>query len=182
MGGSGSEIGSGTRRVLLEAAWFNPMAIARTGARLGLHSEARVRFERGVDPEIAPSAVDRFVALLAAVAGAGATGHRSCAGDRPSISGTRPCPGPRPCACAPERVNAILGTTLDDADMRPAARAHRLCRRRPVEPGVQSVDIPSWRLDCEREIDVIEEVARTWGYRRIERTRPAGGAGSDRPD
>ncbi len=74
MGGSGSEIGSGTRRVLLEAAWFNPAAIARTGARLGLHSEARVRFERGVDPDIAPSAVDRFVALLAAVAGAGATG------------------------------------------------------------------------------------------------------------
>ena len=67
MGGSRAEIGPGTRRVLLEAAWFWPMAVARTGARLGLHSEARVRFERGVDPEIAGAAVDRFVALLATV-------------------------------------------------------------------------------------------------------------------
>ena len=71
MGGASAEITADTRRVLLEAAWFTPMAIARTGKRLGLHSEARVRFERGVDPQVAPAAVDRFVSLLAAIPGYG---------------------------------------------------------------------------------------------------------------
>ena len=81
MGGSRAEIGPGTRRVLLEAAWFLPMAVARTGSRLGLHSEARVRFERGVDPEIAGAAVDRFVALLSTVAsGDAGSGSRSDGG------------------------------------------------------------------------------------------------------
>ena len=176
MGGSGSEIGSGTRRVLLEAAWFNPAAIARTGARLGLHSEARVRFERGVDPDIAPSAVDRFVALLAAVAGAGATGAQVLRRG-PTVDIRDPSlPRPATVRLRTRRVNAILGTTLEDADM-PRLLAPIGFAVGPVEPGVQSVDIPSWRLDCEREIDVIEEVARTWGYRRIERTVPPGAPG-----
>jgi phenylalanyl-tRNA synthetase beta chain len=77
------------------------------------------------------------------------------------------------------RVNAILGTALEDADMSrlltPIGFAVRPAD--PGEPGVQSVDIPSWRLDSDREIDVIEEVARTWGYRRIERTVPPGAPG-----
>src|SRR6202035_3790347 len=64
MGGASSEISDATTTVLLEAAYFNPMAIARTGKPLGLHSEARYRFERGCDPEVIDLAVDRFVSLL----------------------------------------------------------------------------------------------------------------------
>ena len=99
------------------------------GKRLGLHSEARVRFERGVDPDIAPSAVDRFVALLAAVAGAGATGAQVLRRG-PTVDIRDPSlPRPTPCACAPRRVNAILGTDAGGRRHAPAARAHRLCRR-----------------------------------------------------
>ncbi len=167
MGGTEAEIGPTTRRVLLEAAWFNPGAIARTGTRLGLHSEARVRFERGVDPEIALVAVDRFVGLLAAVTGDG-TLRRGSTLDIRDPSLTRP-PTVR---LRTARVNAILGTSLEDADMGPLLAPIGFTVT-PQEPGVHSVVVPSWRPDTEREIDVIEEVARMWGYRRIERTVPA---------
>ena len=190
MGGSRAEIGPGTRRVLLEAAWFSPMAVARTGARLGLHSEARVRFERGVDPEIAGAAVDRFVALLSTVAERRRSRSEAGAGSGPVRVG---------------RVTLRRGPTVDvrspslpapavgPAAHRPGQRhpRHRPRRRRPwpdcssrsasrcspTGPGVPRSRIPSWRLDCEREIDVIEEVARTWGYGRIERTIPPGAPG-----
>jgi phenylalanyl-tRNA synthetase beta chain len=171
MGGSQSEIGPGTERVLLEAAWFSPVAIARTGSRLGLHSEARVRFERGVDPDIVAAAVDRFVGLLATVAGEGAAATLRRG---PTVDVRDPSlPGPLTVRVRTPRVNAILGTDLHDADV------SRLLvplgfTATPDGAGAHSVGIPSWRLDCEREIDVIEEVARMWGYRRIERTLPAG--------
>jgi phenylalanyl-tRNA synthetase beta chain len=173
MGGSEAEIGPATRRVLLEAAWFNPAAIARTGSRLGLHSEARVRFERGVDPSIAPLAVERFVSLLAATAGDGAATVRR----GPTLDLRDPAlPTPPTLRLRTARVNAMLGTALADVDMR------RLLTPigfgvEALEPGVHAVAVPSWRLDCEREIDVIEEVARMWGYRRIERTVPSGSPG-----
>ena len=64
MGGATAEISSGTTAVLLEVANFNPQAVAATGKRLGLLSEARTRFERGVDPEVAGRAISRFVELL----------------------------------------------------------------------------------------------------------------------
>ena len=179
MGGSQAEIGPHTRRVLLEAAWFSPIAIARTGSRLGLHSEARVRFERGVDPEIALPAVDRFVALLGGIAAAGPGGATGTPPLRrgPTVDVHDPSlPSPPSVRVRTERVNAILGTALDDAAV-----------TRLLTPlgfsvtadglGAALVRIPSWRLDCEREIDVIEEVARMWGYRRVERTIPSGARG-----
>jgi phenylalanyl-tRNA synthetase beta chain len=178
MGGSRAEISSSTRRVLLEAAWFSPMHIARAGARLGLHSEARVRFERGVDPQIAPAAVERFVALLATVSGvSGAPALRR--GPTVDVCGES-LPSGRSVRVRTSRVNAILGTGLDDADM---VRLLEPIGFAATEEGglrVLDVRIPSWRLDAEREIDVIEEVARMWGYRRIERTildGPPGGSG-----
>jgi phenylalanyl-tRNA synthetase beta chain len=174
MGGSEAEIGPSTRRVLLEAAWFNPVAIARTGTRLGLHSEARVRFERGVDPEIAPLAVDRFVGLLAAVAG---EGPAPAIRRGPTLDLRDPSlPRPPTLRLRTRRVNDILGTTLDDGDMSRLLTPIGFTVR-PEKPGVQSVEVPSWRLDTEREIDVIEEVARMWGYRRIERTVPSSAPG-----
>ena len=81
MGGASSEISESTTTVALEAAWFDPVAIARTSKRLGLRTEASVRFERGVDPEGVSRAVARFCELAAEVAGATvAGGHRRRAG------------------------------------------------------------------------------------------------------
>ncbi|MGH9056588.1 MAG: phenylalanine--tRNA ligase subunit beta [Acidimicrobiales bacterium] len=170
MGGASAEIAGGTRRVLLEAAWFNPLAIARTGIRLGLHSEARVRFERGVDPALAPAATERFVALLASVAGAGSALRRGPTVDAVDSASLPTSPSVR---VRTSRVNSILGTALGDADV-----ARLLAPigfdATPESPGVFSVRVPTWRLESGREIDVVEEVARMWGYRRIERTLPGG--------
>jgi phenylalanyl-tRNA synthetase beta chain len=168
MGGARAEIGPDTGRVLLEAAWFSPPAIAKTGKRLGLHSEARVRFERGVDPEIAAVAVDRFVALLAAMPG-GSDLRRGPTTDVRDAS----LPSSPTVALRTSRVNAILGTGLADEDIPGLLE--------PIGFGVGgqgggrfAVTVPTWRLEVTREIDLIEEVARMWGYRRIGRTVPAG--------
>jgi phenylalanyl-tRNA synthetase beta chain len=167
MGGASAEISDGTEQVLLECAWFDPRTVARTGNRLGLQSEARSRFERGVDPEAAPAAVERFCALLASVPG-GELVRRGPTTDRrdPSL------PGPATVHLRPERVNALLGTDLSPEQIRSLLE--------PLGFGVSegaggfTVTVPTWRLEVGREADLIEEVARMWGYGRIERTVPAG--------
>jgi phenylalanyl-tRNA synthetase beta chain len=169
MGGAQAEIGPSTRRVLLEAAWFSPMAIARTGKRLGLHSEARVRFERGVDPAIAPAAVERFAALLCAIEGGG--GLRR--GPMLDVQDPHSMPAAPIVKVRTGRVNAILGTQIPDADISRLLTPIGFAVNEDGV-GVHEVAVPTWRLECSREIDVIEEVARMWGYRRIDRTLPAG--------
>jgi phenylalanyl-tRNA synthetase beta chain len=181
MGGANAEIAEDTTRVLLEAAWFSPMSIARTGKRLGLHSEARVRFERGVDPEIASHAVDRFVALVSEVAG-GETVRR---GPTVDVVDRKHLPTRPTLTVRTERVNEILGTQLTDLEIagliEPIGFEAKVQEKgKPDaanEVAVLDVAVPSWRLDVEREIDVIEEVARMWGYSKIGRSVPAGSSG-----
>jgi phenylalanyl-tRNA synthetase beta chain len=163
MGGESSEIGADTTTVLLEAAYFTPMAIARTAKRVGLRSEASARFERGCDPEGIARAVGRFCALL--------PDARVAAGlvavDSPSH-----LPGPRRVQLRTARVNAMLGTELSDADVRGYLAPIGFVTE-PVREGVHDVVIPTFRPDSEREIDVIEEVARHHGYSSIARTLPS---------
>jgi phenylalanyl-tRNA synthetase beta chain len=179
MGGAAAEISDTTTTVLLEAAYFNPMAIARTGKRLGLFSEARARFERGIDPEIAGVASERFVGLLASLGKKGELRR----GPLLDLRFESELPPPAQVLVRTERVNAILGTRLDDADV-PRLLTPIGFEAVAVAPGVFSVRVPAWRPDTSREIDVIEEIARLHGYRRIERTVPAGirgGAGGLTP-
>jgi phenylalanyl-tRNA synthetase beta chain len=164
MGGASTEIGDTTTIVALEAAWFDPVAIARTSKRLGLRTEASVRFERGVDPEGIGRAVARFCQLATEVAGA------TVAGATVDVPG--PLPRPSRVVVRTRRVNAILGTDLSPADVSGYLQPIGF-RCTPTGDGDFRVDIPSWRPDCEREIDVIEEVARHHGYTKIERTMPA---------
>ena len=163
MGGASSEITPTSSTVLLEAAYFTPMAIARTGKRLGLFSEARARFERGVDPEIIDLAVNRFASLLPSARGATV-----------DVRSTEFLPVPRKVLVRTERVNAILGTSLNDEAVATLLTPIGFASAPGPEPGVQEVTIPTWRPDSEREIDVIEEVGRLHGYRNIERTLPRG--------
>lgn len=164
MGGASTEISETTGTVLLEAAWWNPPDIARTSRRLGLRSEASARFEAGVDPEVAPWALERF-AELAAPGGVTlapglvqAQGHLS---PRPTVR------------VRTGRVNAILGAELSPAEIRSClepigfgvAPAASEARAAPGE--TWDVTVPSWRPDSSTEIDVIEEVGRLWGYSRI---------------
>ncbi|MDE0653313.1 MAG: phenylalanine--tRNA ligase subunit beta, partial [bacterium] len=171
MGGASTEISETTDTVLLEAAWWNPPDIARTSRRLGLRSEASARFEAGVDPEIAPWALERFAELAAPGGVTLAPGLVQAEGHLP----------PRPTVQVRiGRVNAMLGTDLTSAEMRaclepigfgvaptPAELSADL-RSYPGE--TWDVTVPSWRPDSSTEIDVIEEVGRLWSYSRITRT------------
>ncbi len=167
MGGAGAEISSTTTTVLLEAANFDPLAISATGSRLGLLSEARTRFERGVDPELALRAVDRFVELLGPGVRRG-----------PTVDARQGLPAPLEVPFRASRANAVLGTSLSEQQC--ASLLGRLGFE-PVhrdEPGRDGLGgplvfrVPTWRPDCTREVDLVEEVARIHGYGNIERTLP----------
>ncbi len=164
MGGASTEISDGTTDVLLELAWWDPTAITDTSARLNLHSEASLRFKRGVDPEIAPLAADRACQLLAEVAGAQVhPGGIDVHGRLPEPASVR---------VRTSRVNALLGTDLD------RDRIVGLLAPIGYESTLGSddelqVQVPSWRPDSSIEADVIEEVARHHGYSNLPRAVPA---------
>jgi len=172
MGGASSEIGPGTTRVLLEAAYFVPMAIARTSKRLTLRTEASARFERGCDPAGIDRAAERFCELVALTAGGGLTlaqGVLDVAGD---------VPGPLEVTVRPARVNGLLGTGLSASAIAellvPLGMAATVTGGDddPVE-----VTVPTFRPDIRPppmgEADLAEEVARTYGYARLPRRAPA---------
>lgn len=169
MGGASSEISDSTTRVLLETAWFTPTAIARTAKRLGLRTEASVRFERGVDPEGVAGSAARFVELAGQVAGATpASGAATRRGEVPVGSRV---------IVRTDRVNGVLGTSLASEEVRSLLEPIGFsCLAVPGNDGGGegsfTVTVPGWRPDCEREIDVIEEVARHHGYAAIQRTLP----------
>ena len=165
MGGASTEISSTTTSVLLEMAWWDPMSIARSSARLGLRSEASMRFERGADPEVAELAAVRFAELLAPAGATLAAGIADQRGDLPSRE---------PVPVRLGRVNSLLGTDLSGDTvielLTPIGFAVT-----PVgasAPGVHDVSIPTFRYDTATETDVIEEIARHYSYSRIPRTVP----------
>jgi phenylalanyl-tRNA synthetase beta chain len=166
MGGGSSEISEVTTAVVLEAAYFTPMAIARTSKRLGLRSEASARFERGCDPEGIDRSARRLFQVLAETAGP----HFAAVGQVVDVRGE--VPGPGHVRVRTARVNAMLGSALDDA----AVTGYLVpigfhCGQ--AGPGLLDVTVPTFRPDTSREIDVIEEVARHHGYSALPRRRPA---------
>jgi phenylalanyl-tRNA synthetase beta chain len=165
MGGATSEIGVATTRVLLETAYFAPMAIARTSKRLGLRTEASSRFERGVDPEGIDRAALRLCQVLADSAGeefGALTGVLDVVG---------PVPRPRSVTIRTERVNSVLGTELREGQIARYLTPIGFGCEAGETPGELAVTVPTFRPDTEREIDVIEEIGRHHGYGNIPRRR-----------
>jgi phenylalanyl-tRNA synthetase beta chain len=158
MGGASSEISETTTTVLLEAAYFDRMTIARTSRRIGLRSEASARFERGCDPEGLERAVARFGELVGLSAS-----QSAMVGEAPPR---------RVIKLRTDRVNAVLGTDLDDRRIR-GYLAPIGFESEPAGDGAATVTVPSFRPDAEEEIDLVEEVARHHGYANIGRTIPA---------
>lgn len=163
MGGASSEIGPQTQRVLLEAAYFDPMAIARTSARLALRTEASVRFERGCDPEGIERSVRRLIEVL------GWSVPDLAVAPEPLDRVGQP-PGPRPVRVRLAKVNGVLGTELDATEVAELVEPLGFSCR-PAGDGELVVTVPSYRPDATREIDVVEEVARLHGYGRLPRRR-----------
>jgi phenylalanyl-tRNA synthetase beta chain len=168
MGGADTEIDATTTEVLLEMAWFLPIAIARTSRRLRLRSEASARFEKGTDPEVIELAHARFAELLAA------SGARLEAG---MVDVRGELPARRPIRVRTDRLNRLLGTQLTSGQiaelLTPIGFASELAGGATGHPDADvEVTVPSWRYDSSTEIDVLEEVARLYGYSRIGRSVP----------
>ncbi|MDX1650368.1 MAG: phenylalanine--tRNA ligase subunit beta, partial [Myxococcota bacterium] len=167
MGGAESEVGPSTRNVLLESALFAPARVRRTARRLGLHSDASYRFERGVDPDGQARAADRAARLLAELAGGEvARGVVEAEGAPPPLP-------PETIRLETARLNRLLGTDLaDDAVAEILARVDVAA---DVEAaGVLACRPPRWRGDLHLPEDLVEEVARLHGYDRIASTLPHG--------
>jgi phenylalanyl-tRNA synthetase beta chain len=162
MGGEATMITDATRNVLIESAWFDPASIRRTARRLGMHTDASHRYERGADPGITQTACARVAELIVASAGGEVSAEIDVVG--------RSVPQPR-IALAASEVKRILGVEI------PSAEIARILRRLGfiVEgSGPEfSITVPTWRLDVEREIDLIEEVARIYSYLKIPDTLPS---------
>ena len=164
MGGADTEISDATTTVALEMAWFEPLPIRQSAARLGLRSEASTRFERGVDPYGIDTPIARFVELLAETC-------PDCSSSTPARS-TRgvAAAGDRSCEVRISEVNRILGTSLTADDLAAAARPDRVHR---VTGGgdVRTVAIPSWRPDsAETRSTSSRRSPGMYGYDRIGKT------------
>jgi len=195
MGGYETMITERTKNVLIESAWFDPVTIRAMAKRLGMHTDASHRFERGADYSFTSKACARVAELILETAGGELDGSEIDAVarklERASIQLRR------------SEIDRILGGGIPDADV------ERILRRLQfgLTPGRASsattavsgsiatlgsggagaavveaiadytVQIPSWRLDVEREIDVIEEIARVYGYNKFPNTLPAWSGG-----
>ena len=174
MGGASTEIADTTATVLLEAAYFDSMAIARTSKRLGLRTEASVRFERGTDPDGIERSVARFCQLAAEVAGAVPAGRRGpSAMIGPIVDVSAPAPPRRRVRVRTAKVNSLLGSALTPEQVKGYLDPIGFTAEPVDGTGEFDVTIPSWRPDSEREADVVEEVARHHGYGNVVRTLPA---------
>ncbi len=168
MGGADSEISDATTDVVVEMAWFERMPIAKSSRRLGLRSEASARFERGVDPEGCDLAQDRFVELL------GGVGGGSVAAVSAGLVDARGrLPDRTPIEVRPARVNALLGSDLTAAEMKDLLDPIGFTTELGAGEGApMRVALPSFRLDSDVEVDVVEEVGRMYGYARLGKTMP----------
>ena len=164
MGGYDSEITETTCDVLLESAYFNPSSVRATAKALGISTEASYRFERGADLGVVLAALDRAAQLIAELAGG-----TVCEGTVDVYPGQQPL---AQIQLRPERVNFVLGTTLEAAEM--VQILNRLGFDVDTTEEAYQVVVPTFRSDVTREIDLIEEIARVHGYDNIPTTLPKG--------
>jgi phenylalanyl-tRNA synthetase beta chain len=189
MGGFDSMITEKTRNVLIESAWFDPASVRRTAKRHGVHTDASHRFERGADWGATLVACDRVAELILASAGGQPEGGQIDAIGRKLEQ--------HPITLRRSEVRRHLGQDIPEQEIARilrrlgfdvthgrAATPHTSTAASPAGSGgahaaiAEDVDsftvaVPTWRLDVEREIDLIEEVARIYGYNRFPNTLPA---------
>ena len=172
MGGADSEISADTRDILVESANFHPVSIRRTAKRLGMQTESGYRFERGVDPSISCIGALRAAELM-----------RDLAGGRVSAGVVDVYPAPiEPLILdvRPDRVNLMPGTDLTATRM--CEYLNSLGIETRVVDDVLKCRVPTFRSDITREIDIVEEVGRVFGYDNLETTLPEGPSqGKDSP-
>lgn len=161
MGGGVSEVSDATRVVVFESACFQPASVRRTSKRLQLKTEASARFERGADVNAPVVAIERALALMEVIG----------AGRRGALVDCYPSPrGPRAVLLRRARIGRVLGLTVPDAEVVRILTALGLT----VSPHDEGwlVTVPTFRVDLVREVDLIEEVGRHFGFDRLEPAFP----------
>jgi phenylalanyl-tRNA synthetase beta chain len=168
MGGADSEVTEATTRILLEAAWFNPASIRATSRAIKLRTDASARFERNIDPNGASLAAARFVQLLGEIdPGARPVGYGDVYLQRRDSADL---------AMPYSEIQRLLGMTI------PLDQAVGILQRLSFDPFVENADrpplirvkVPTWRNDVNLTADLVEEVARIYGYDALPETLPSG--------
>ncbi|HEY2120770.1 MAG TPA: phenylalanine--tRNA ligase subunit beta [Candidatus Acidoferrum sp.] len=180
MGGTQTEISFSTKNVLVECAWFDPIAIRRAARFLKLHTEASTRFGRGADPEMAEVASRRCAELILQLAGG-----ELLSGVVDVYPGKR---APKKICITRAELLRILGADIPDKEIEAILRSlgfapKRADHNRGAENSLLAAwecTQPSWRADVEREIDLIEEVARIHGLDKFPPRLPAARIGATR--
>ncbi len=163
MGGQDSEVVSQTKDIFIESAYFLPHTVRMTSKRLGLSTDASFRFERGTDINITLKAIDRVTNLIMEISGGEASsGHIDVLKRRISD---------RKISLRINRMEKILGIKVSQDRAKKILKSLDM-KVTPKSKGVLNVTIPSFRVDCEREIDLIEEVARFIKYDSLPCTIP----------
>src|SRR6266403_2091992 len=180
MGGAETEISFSTKSILLECAWFDPIAIRRAARTLKLHTEASTRFGRGADPEVAELASRRCAELILQLAGGELLG-----GIVDVYPGRR---APKKIILTRRELLRVMGADVADREVESILGALGFAPVRVDQNRGQLGSIlatwectqPSWRADVEREIDLIEEVARIYGLNKFPPRLPAARQGAAR--
>lgn len=187
MGGEASAVHEDTVRIVFECATFDPVSVRRTGRALNLHSDSSLRFEKGLSPEATSAALARAVRLCQEVAGGRVAGKIA---DLRTMSKRTVKYRFRP-----EKAAALIGVEIPKARMAAILKslgfgveAKKASRRKGVsakagEAAVYEVTVPSWRdRDIEGERDLVEEIARVYGYHNLPSVIPSGEIPVGRPD
>lgn len=162
MGGENSEVDNGTKQIVLESAYFDPGTTRKTGKALGLFSEAQKRFEKGmIDQGMVSNALLRAATLIAELAGGVVVGA--------PVEVVQQAAQPNVLDITLERVNQYLGTAIQADEM-----VSILERLGFLVTDTYRVTVPTRRPDITRDVDLIEEIARIYGYDKIPATLPSG--------
>ncbi len=156
MGGAASAVSDGTRNIVLEAAWFAPEIIAGKSRQYGFGSDSSFRFQRGVDFELQRDAIERASELVLQICGGAAGEITEAVGKLPER---------KTVAVRTARVEKLLGVAVDEARIESILAVLGL-QPKKVSDGLQTIS-PSFRYDIEIEADLIEEIARVYGYENI---------------
>ncbi|GAF98223.1 unnamed protein product, partial [marine sediment metagenome] len=162
MGGLNTKVTEGTKNILLESAYFNPVSVRRTSRNLTVASESSYRFERSVDPGMVLPASDRTALLIAEICG-GEIAELVDKGEKPKEK--------TKISLRINRLNQVLGLKLKETYVKNVLS--KLCLKVTLgKKGILRVFPPSFRQDIKGEFDLIEEVARIYGYENISGTIP----------
>jgi phenylalanyl-tRNA synthetase beta chain len=180
MGGWDTMITPETKNILVEAAWFDPATVRRSSKRHLLHTDASHRFERGADfnaPPVASALVSGIILEAGNEKDGSAAFIEGELVDAVIPEAVARTANRKPISFSIGEVRRILGPTEDagqiTADMAEGILTSLGCGLASASPDQWSVTLPSWRLDLEREIDLVEEIARVYGYNRFRNTLPA---------